>query len=57
MSTNISFHDVIEIRVSDQRDSGNLSTRDIIITMKNGEEVEITCFTNEDDENALRIFV
>lgn len=57
MSTNISFHDVIEIRVSDQRDNGNLSTRDILITMKNGEEVEITCFTNEEDENALRIVV
>ena len=57
MSTNISFHDVIEIRISDQRDNGNLSTRDILITMKNGEEVEITCFTNEEDENALRIVV
>lgn len=57
MSTSINFHDVIEIRVSDQRDNGNLSTRDILIIMKNGEEVEITCYSNDEDENALRIVV
>ena len=54
MSTDISIHDVIAIQISDQRDSGDLSTRTITITTKQG-DVEITCFTHEEDENALRV--
>lgn len=57
MSTNLDIHDVIEVRIEDQREHSDFCSRSIVITDKSGNVVEINLYTRSEDENALRIVV
>jgi hypothetical protein len=52
-----SVHKVVKIELSAIREHDTFSTRTIIITDEQGNQHEVSMFSNSDDEDALKVML